>query len=896
MGIRCKAAHGMLVEEAELPAELMPLFEEAEKAVLGLGFQYSHCQMAAPHVVDQKPQFFKVYVHPHSSTHAVISRSQVPETGAAFSVEFTTFLADGREINTVDHILHLMEPMPPRYQYHDHYVLDPLKQWEAHERTVKPLAGMQEILRFSPQGFVERANRFYQEMTAYRIDTGWIVPTGDGETYRYSPLKGLKFAWQILSGSRKAAAAAKAHSSRTPTAADSSEVAANIAAFEQFQDMEQKQRGGWAPKLAMLVVSGLLFYLAFGMVFSWELVPIVLGVLILHELGHFLGMKLFKYQNPHILFVPLLGAVTMGQKEDATPIQKVLIYLLGPLPGILLGFALLGVCASTGHKLAFEIGLMALVINYLNLLPITPFDGGRIIETLLFSRFPRVQLAFAVASVLALALGSYHFKDPVLIACTVLVLCGLPARWRQGVAAGRVAGLVKPGADRRDGLHAIFQVLTQPPFHRQIFAARFHLAKYLLEQLSSGLAAPKLKTVVAGTALYGLVLLSPLIVVLALAPQGRGSAGLLSHFINSAATESQREPDWADALRKDPSDSERWQVLVNAADWNMDAEQYEEAKTYLQQALEIANGFAPTDMRIVDTRLKLADADYDEKATDQAYREVLEYVERVHGPDHPRVAEIIERTTWVGDFEENVKEKLQQLQRTLRIRDNLDLCHQQECALTLTSLAHLYELDGRRESAEEAYHRAVSVEDELRNNDPRRRFPFRAVGLLADFYVRCGQASAAERLLTERITQWQGMKEDLHYTALANLERKLGWIYMGQQRYPEAGKSFEAAMQYFGRSMGGKMRGSSIIALPYQVDLCCADLQAGHTDASIKRFNSMKKEMETDGVMSMDHYLAELKEQTKGLTQAMTIVPLERSPATQIARRDTVETLMGMAR
>ena len=35
---------------------------------------------------------------------------------------------------------------------------------------------------------------------------------------------------------------------------------------------------------------------------------ILVGILFFHELGHLLGMKLFKYKNLKMMFIPLLGA------------------------------------------------------------------------------------------------------------------------------------------------------------------------------------------------------------------------------------------------------------------------------------------------------------------------------------------------------------------------------------------------------------------------------------------------------------------------------------------------------------------------------------------------------------------------------------------------------------
>src|SRR5262245_13311298 len=71
---------------------------------------------------------------------------------------------------------------------------------------------------------------------------------------------------------------------------------------------------------------------------SFSGVVILLGVLLFHEGGHALGMRLFKFRDVRMFFIPLFGAAVSGRARGAAAWKEALVSLLGPLPGILAGF------------------------------------------------------------------------------------------------------------------------------------------------------------------------------------------------------------------------------------------------------------------------------------------------------------------------------------------------------------------------------------------------------------------------------------------------------------------------------------------------------------------------------------------------------------------------------
>jgi Zn-dependent protease len=140
----------------------------------------------------------------------------------------------------------------------------------------------------------------------------------------------------------------------------------------------------------------------------------LVGVLFFHELGHYLGMRIFGYRNVRMFFIPLFGAAVSGQKTSAESYQEAIVTLLGPLPGLCLAPVLLGVAFLPGidrqqRLLLVQVALLMGFINGFNLLPIYPLDGGRLLNQLLFSRNRYLEGVFQALAALALiAFGATH--------------------------------------------------------------------------------------------------------------------------------------------------------------------------------------------------------------------------------------------------------------------------------------------------------------------------------------------------------------------------------------------------------------------------------------------------------------------------------------------------------
>ena len=178
--------------------------------------------------------------------------------------------------------------------------------------------------------------------------------------------------------------------------------------------MEHKPKGG----LSVTVFSIVLFVLAFTLLFSDQFVLILflLGVLLIHELGHFFLMKKFNYQHVRMLFIPLMGAFVQGKKDNYSQKESFLVTMAGPLPGIITGVLLLLYAANNHSAWGLQLSALFILLNLINLLPLDPLDGGQIFKLFVRKNNEFFLLMFAFISSFVLIFFGWYIDSNLLIA------------------------------------------------------------------------------------------------------------------------------------------------------------------------------------------------------------------------------------------------------------------------------------------------------------------------------------------------------------------------------------------------------------------------------------------------------------------------------------------------
>jgi len=238
----------------------------------------------------------------------------------------------------------------------------------------------------------------------------------------------------------------------------------------------------------------------------------MLFVLFVHELGHFLAMRYFGYTDTNIFFLPF-GAATIGKKAKRSAYEEYIVSLMGPLPGIVIGIILFVSIAQYhtefwGDGLLNRYAVMSIVINYINLLPVYPLDGGRILQTLLLSQYPRGRFYFYLIGLCVLTAATIWMGDPLLFIFVVLVALGL----RQSYKISELLGLLfKKHHKNEIREEDIALVLAEDEkFSKESLASKARIAKQA--QLLIHTKKPSKTLMVLGLALYIVLLAPPLVV------------------------------------------------------------------------------------------------------------------------------------------------------------------------------------------------------------------------------------------------------------------------------------------------------------------------------------------------------------------------------------------------
>ena len=374
--------------------------------------------------------------HPEFLTVAEL-RILILPTGAAprVTLSFYNFLNDGRflvtaEPGSCDHVPTHWIGLFSRFKSIG-------GQWETHQLRLKELpaaaiaptdlaSAMAAQLAATDQASVDAGlmERDPHDATGWRVRRIRIP---------WSALKSLKLS---LPGFKMGAAL---RSDLAPPAPAQAGVATQILLTTDADDLVErdlkkyhqaiggkKGLGRWA-KLALLTVTLGLFAVFWQGGDLGETTGVIIGVLLLHEFGHWLPMKLFGYQNVTMFFIPGFGAAVSGKKQHAPAWQDLVVLLGGPLPGLIGGIAVMiaGYFRQDIPDYLLNAASLSVIINALNLLPFLPLDGGKIVDLLIFRDVPLLRLLFNGFSTLVVLGACFLPGMGVLRFMAILMVLGL---------------------------------------------------------------------------------------------------------------------------------------------------------------------------------------------------------------------------------------------------------------------------------------------------------------------------------------------------------------------------------------------------------------------------------------------------------------------------------------
>ena len=374
--------------------------------------------------------------HPEFLTVAEL-RILILPNGAALrvSLSFYNFLDDGRflvtaEPGSCDHVPTHWIGLFSRFKSIG-------GQWEIHQSRLKALpaaaiapadlaGAMATQLAATDQASVAAGlmQRDPQDATGWRvrrIRIPWIAL----KSLKFS-LPGFKIGVARRSDLAPPAAAQAGGAPQIPLTADLDDpVERDLKKYHQAVG-SKKGLGRWA-KLALLTVTLGLFAMFWKGGDLGETTGAIIGVLLLHEFGHWLPMKLFGYKNVTMFFIPGFGAAVSGKKQHAPAWQDLVVLLGGPLPGLFGGIAVMiaGYFRQDIPDFWLNAAGLSVIINAFNLLPFLPLDGGKIVDLLVFRDLPLLRLLFNGFSTLAVSGACFLPGLGILRYLAIIMVLGL---------------------------------------------------------------------------------------------------------------------------------------------------------------------------------------------------------------------------------------------------------------------------------------------------------------------------------------------------------------------------------------------------------------------------------------------------------------------------------------
>ncbi len=891
-----KMSHHRWVNWSDLPQHFNLIWEQANQTITTLGFQYAFSEKST----ENKNSFSQVYIHPEIAVFAIISPTRLSGWSQPFDVIFVSIFDNGKQVITTDCLNAISLAYPENIQRNVLYVGDLNQQWQKHLESVNQIKANENLepIYCTVEDYLVARDQVEEDNFSYLTKNGLVVPV-ENEEWRYSPIGAAKMLNPLFAAVKKIKSVSQAKTARIsynpinkkyvsvttlPDSVEQAQIVADIAAFDRsLEHDEKKTQWSWITKSALFLLSVIVASLTFKIAFSWQTVVILLGVLLVHELGHLIGMRIFGFKDTQILFLPFLGAVTIGDKDDATPLQKIIIYLLGPVPGIIGGLVAGYVYLVTNHQIWYEISLMAIILNYINLLPILPLDGGKVLEALIFIRFPRVQTVLYIVNALVLVALYYFLNDRLIMFISISFFLAIPQQWLFGNAVAKVTKLLPNEHDRFTRLKAIFQVLKQPTFAKLSVPDRHLLTKKLLSHFSN--AQPGITLMMIGTVMYVFLLGFPIygVVGWVLATQ----RGWFSHVSENKVVE---PINWEEKIKKAGTPDQKWEALIGAGDSELgdEEETSKKAEDYYLQALTIAETFPPNDNRYIDTLMKIASVVSVDKA-ETYYLQALEYAEKT-SPNSGEVARVLEQLSYMPSMSK--EKKMEYIERALKIRtemidnasnnsninnaqvavnnskDNFSKEGSLETFLVddTLALARIYQDSKDFGKAEELLKQLLT---RTNNNEKFQNQMSRIVEELVDLYLIQGQTSPARQLLTEKLNLTVPDKKANGSTKFykEHLATRLAWICILEKDLAAANKLFEQNLLQeqeeikstrktiktwlFSRIYGIQ---DEYRLIPHYLNLSYVKLQQGNAEAAKINFDEVKKILSSSKISTLDRY------------------------------------------
>ena len=168
-------------------------------------------------------------------------------------------------------------------------------------------------------------------------------------------------------------------------------------------------------KLGKVLTTGgtmLISVFAYSLIYGWLYAAGFVALLFVHEMGHFVAARQRGLDVGAPTFIPFVGAWIQLKEMPHDVETEAYVGIAGPFVGTLGALACYFLARNYQSDLLLALAYAGFFLNLFNLIPLSPFDGGRITAIL----SPRVWL---LGVPILIALFFYH-PSPMLILIAVL--------------------------------------------------------------------------------------------------------------------------------------------------------------------------------------------------------------------------------------------------------------------------------------------------------------------------------------------------------------------------------------------------------------------------------------------------------------------------------------------
>lgn len=196
-------------------------------------------------------------------------------------------------------------------------------------------------------------------------------------------------------------------------------------------------------KLGKLLTTGgtmLVSLVVYAFIYGWRYAAGFIALLFVHEMGHFIAARHKGLDVGAPTFIPFVGAWVELKDRPHDAQTEAFVGLAGPLLGTVGATVVYLMARSWQADWLLAVAYSGFFLNLFNLIPLSPFDGGRITAVL----SPRIWL---LGAPLLVALFLWR-PSPMLILMAVLAWPQLVKAWRHRADGPEASYYAVPAAVR----------------------------------------------------------------------------------------------------------------------------------------------------------------------------------------------------------------------------------------------------------------------------------------------------------------------------------------------------------------------------------------------------------------------------------------------------------------